>query len=102
MIKKIITVIGIALISLISGFFIGKYYFKISFLVCEYNGSKRSYLINRGRLKSIDNYTDDYMSESKNKMPEFNLNGIYDNHNAIKQIEKQISEYGGHIITILE
>lgn len=101
MIKKLIAIIGIPLISLIVGFFIGKYYFKISFIVCEYNGSRRSYFVNYGRLKSADNFAGD-VEETENEMPEFNLNGIYNNHDAIKQIEKQISEHGGRVITILE
>lgn len=96
--KKIIIAIAgtlTVIISMIIGWFIGDRLSPTAFIVCDYCGSITTYTVRFGQIRGAT------MSISTGVKPlEINLDGVNNTTKAVEEIERQVREQGGNIISV--
>lgn len=93
----------IIVVSMTIGLIIGIKVFESCFVVCEYGDSIISYSIKFGQIQSCSsNFQGDGTEDPFEHTVKINLDGIHNNKDAVEQIQKQISDLGGRVISVLQ
>lgn len=92
-----------AILSVCVGVYFGTTLFKRAFVVCECDGSISTYCLERGKIVSSSaGIIGEKSINPLEHVMKIDLVGKRNNNEAIKEIEKQVSAQGGHVISVAQ